>query len=76
MQQLFRKLLKEIYNIIKSWVLVVFDICTDFNYVTDRSSNKWYNHIINLFVYIKMGIFQLKSQIILSIKYSTEELIK
>ena len=45
-----------------------------FNFVTDSSSNKQHDRIVNLSVHTKIGIFQLKSQIIHSIKYTAEQL--
>lgn len=47
-----------------------------FNFVTDGSSNKQYNFIVNFFEYTKIVIFQLESQIISSIKYTAKELAR
>ena len=55
---------------------MVLDKCTYFNFVTDGSTNKQYDRIVNISVHTQIGIFQLKSQIIPSIKYTAEELAR
>lgn len=55
---------------------MVLDKCTYFNFVTDGSANMRRDCIVSLFVHTEMGIFQLKSAVIPSIKHTAKELAK
>ncbi len=55
---------------------MVLDKCTYFNFVTDSSLNKQHGRIVNLSVNTEIGLFQLESQIIRSIKHTAEELAR
>ena len=71
---LYGRLLEEAYDTTKGQVQVLLDKCTYFNFVTDESSNRRHDCIVNLSVHMEMGIFQLESQIIPSTKHFAEEL--
>ncbi len=70
------RLLDEAYDTVRGELQVVLDKCMYFNFVTDSSLNKQHDRIVNLSVHKKIGIFQLESQIIPSIKHTTEELAR
>ena len=70
------RLLDEVYDTVRGELQVVLDKCTYSNFVTDGSSNKQHDRIVNLFVNTGIEIFQLESQIIPSIKYTAEELAR
>ena len=55
------RVLDEAYDTVRGKLQVVLDKCTYFNFVTDGSSNKQHDHIVNLSVHTEIGIFQLES---------------
>lgn len=70
------RLLDEAYDTVRGELQVVLDKCTYFNFVTDGSSNKRHDCIVNLSIHTEIVIFQLESQIIPSIKHTAEELAR
>ncbi len=70
------RLLDETYDEVQGELQVVLDKCTYFNFVTDSSSNKHNDRIVNLSVHTKIEIFQLESQIIPFIKHTAEKLAR
>ena len=71
-----RLLFNEVYDDMYRQVQIVIDKYIYFNFVKDGLAKTSYNYIINLFVHIKIDIFQLKSVVISFIKYNFEELVQ
>lgn len=70
------ELLDEISEEMKKEVLQAVDSCTYLNYVIDGSSNISHERIVKLSVHTQMGIFQLKSEEISTIRNSISEQAK
>ena len=71
-----KRLLNKVYNDVQGQLQMVLDKYIYFNFVTDGLANMQCDCIVNLFVHTEIGIFQLESAVISSIKYTAKKLAK